>query len=276
MKRFLFLLLVASVSMSAFAEVHKGPKSETTVTNAGLPEFVAFRAYLGGARGQYRVEIEGDEPLNRNGFSGWCLDKDAEVRAGQTYQAMVITDWSALHGVVNYPEEIYLVDYIVRQNLVGRSLVLGKIVKRHHVQRVIWFLLDDKSIRLDDVERRIIRNARNTGRFDKRKPVTCWGTHTLFILVPLYVAHSGAVSPDYDVQPMLVDLRGEIVCPPKVTPTPTATPSSTRTPSPTPSATPTFTVTPSFTPSPTPTPTCPSPTPTPTCTPQRGHKEHLE
>ena len=248
-----------------------------------LPEFVRFRAFLGGGRAKYRAELLGEAPLKGNGFNAWCLDKQAEVRPGEWYNATVISDWSVLYDHVDRPENLDLVEWIVLQNMVGKKVYGGEIVQRWHVQQAIWSLIDLPPIRVGTVAQRIISDAfRN--RYKKSIPQTCWGDRATFALVPLYTAIIGSdgetyVTPKHKVQPMFIDIRGEAPCPdptptPTSTPTrpPTATPTRTATPrdTPTPTITPTGTHPPTSTPTSTPTVTptaTPTMTPTPTSTP---------
>jgi len=248
--------------------------------NPHLPSYTSFRAYQGGSRAMFRLELEGAPPFNRNGFNGWCLDRQRKVRTGQTYDARVITDWDELAGIVDHPENIHYVEWIMEQNFVGREIVCGKIVTRRHVQLAIWNLLDDPKKPMTCVPRALVRRAlSHKGPHQKSTTRNCWGTQAIFVLDPLYKTYmddSGQqiVSPNHKVQPMIVDLRGIIECPsptPTQTPTEKPSPSPTPTPSNTPTATPTPTgtwtppPTPTYTPTATPTPTCkPSKTPTPT------------
>jgi hypothetical protein len=245
-----------------------------------LPEWASFRAYLGGRTSEYRLEVRGDYPLNGNGFNGWCLDKQAEVRSGTWHDAAVIWDWEELDGVVDRPENMDLVEWIVNQNMVGRRSYCGQIVQRHHVQNGIWYLVDDPQAGVGCVARAIVNDAyRHRGA----KSITrnCWGVKATFVFAPVYRQFFDSngdqhTVPDYTVQPMISDYWGREQCPtptmtpterPTSTPTPTRSHTSTATPTPTgtypPTATPTPTSTPSATPTPSPTST-PSSTPTPT------------
>ena len=252
---------------------------KTVYSDTAFPDFAQFRGFLGGSRALYRLEIRADHPLNGNGFNGWCLDRQAEIRSGYLYNAAVITDWADLEGIVEYPERMDLAEWIVLKNYVGRESRCGEIVNRHHVQNAIWHLIDGSppnSTDLGCVARAIVADAyRNRGTKDMQR--NCWGTAATLVLSPLYTTTCDReddclVEPDHDVQPMLIDFWEVIECPtatPTSTPRPTRTATAISTPTPwytaTPTATATVTPTVTSTPTGTRTPTA-SPTQTPTAT----------
>jgi len=253
-----------------------------------LPKYAEFAAYLSGPNSMYRLEVKSDGILNGNGYNGWCLDRDAEVYAGRWHDAFVVSDWEDLDGFVDRPENMDLVEWIVRENLVGRRSYCGQIVQRHHVQNAIWYLVDDPPTGIGCVAREIVADAyRHQGQ--KTIQRDCWGLRGIFAFLPIYRTFFDSNGdphqiPNYTVQPMLTDYMGVIECPtqtptptptntrPPRTPTPTRTPSSTATPTATPTGTltPTGTPTNTATPTSTATPTASStPTPSPTPTPCR-------
>jgi hypothetical protein len=244
-----------------------------------LPELTQFRAYLGGSRALFRLELRGEYPLNGSGYNAYCLDRQTEVRSGRWYDAEVIWDWEELDGVIDHPENMDLVEWILNQNLVGRRTYCGQIVNRDNVQNAIWYLVDDPQIGLGCVARAIVNDAlRHRGQ--KNIVRNCWGLKAVFVLNPLYSMICDEDDsecyqvPDHEVQPMVTDYWGIEQCP---TPTATATATATRTPRPptstptlTPYFTPTYTATATATSTPSLTPTgTPSPTATSTSTPTR-------
>jgi hypothetical protein len=262
--------------------------NKTLYSRQFLPDFAKFRAFLGGQRAQFRLEIQGERPLVGNGFNGWCLDREAEVRNGIWHNSLVVYDWSQLEGIVTHPENMDLVEWIVLEDYVGKKEHCGEIVQRHHVQNAIWHLADgspESSANLGCVAKSIVNDAYRARRAGQKNiNRTCWGTTATFVLAPIYtvVCDRGQeceTSPDYKVQPMFVDLMEVLECPtatptrthtmtptprPSRTPTATATPTDTRTPTATPTGTRTPTATPTFTATFTATPTA---TATPTETP---------
>jgi hypothetical protein len=264
--------------------------SKTLYWREDLPDFAQFRGFLGGNRALFRLEMRSEPPLNGNGFNGWCLDRDAEIPNGIWHNAAVIHTWdkASLDGVVERPENIDLVEWIVLKNYVGQEQRCGEIVQRYHVQNAIWHLIDGKPATIDGLgcpAKAIVNDAYRARAAGQTKNVAqnCWGISATFILAPLYTVVCESVTegeeaecwnePEYKVQPMFVDLMERKECP-TATPTRTATAikTPTNTPTPWPTATrtwtpyPTATHTPSNTPTGTPPPTF-TPTMTPTSTP---------
>lgn len=235
-----------------------------------LPTFAEFRAYLGGTNAQYRLEIRSNGTLNSNGFGGWCLDEQADVYSGRWHNASITPDWGPY---VDHPENVDLVEWIVRQGLVGTTTYCGQIVQRYHVQNAIWYLVDEPTRGLGCVAQAIVNDAyRHRGQ--KALDRNCWGLSGIFALIPLYTevcAQGGDCRniPEYTVQPMLTDYWEVIPCP-SATPTRPPTPTRTITPTRPPTSTPTLTQTPTQTATATVTPTAtasPTGTPPPTSTP---------
>lgn len=238
-----------------------------------LPKYAEFAAYLAGPNSMYRLEVKSDGILNGNGYNGWCLDRDAEVYSGRWHDAFVVSDWEDLDGFVDRPENMDLVEWIVRENLVGRRSYCGQIVQRHNVQNAIWYLVDDPPIGIGCVAREIVADAyRHQGQKSIQRD--CWGLRGIFAFLPIYRTFFDSNGdphqiPNYTVQPMLTDYMGVIECPtqtPTPTITPTWTPRNTRTPTPSPTRTATPTATHTATPTPTGT-YPPTATPTSTATP---------
>lgn len=286
--------------------------AKTLYMRDDLPDFVQFRGFLGGNRALFRLELQGEPPLNGNGFNGWCLDRDAEIPNGLWHNAAVIHTWDdgALDGVIEHPENIDLIEWIVLQDFVGHKSFCNEIVQRYHVQNAIWHLADGRPPTIDGlgcVAKAIVNSAYRARANGQTKNVAqnCWGMSATFILAPLYTVVCEQVTegeeaecwtePDYRVQPMFVDMLEQKECPtatptrtatatrtpttPQPTPTktwtpyPTATHTPTNTPTGTPPPTPTFTMTPTSTPTATPTQTS---TPTATATPTPCYETRSE
>jgi len=231
-----------------------------------LPEEVDFKVWLGGsAEGLFRLEAKNDETsaLNYDAYPAFCLDKQAENVAGFWYQGRVISDWDELEGVVDHPENIDLVEWIIKQRFRDTGYYCGQNVTPNNIQNAIWNLIDDPQIGLGCVAQKIVDaayRARNSGQ-TKNIVTGCWEIAAMYVIDPVqFVTGDGGES---NLQPMI-----SWYWKPKDCPTPTATPTqtATRTPRP-PTKTPTITQTPTRTHTPTQTPTgTPPPTHTPTRT----------
>jgi len=258
---------------AAHAVVHKSgcpepEKSTKTVYNENLviPEEAMFRVWLGGSAGRFRVEIDDGGDLTYNGFSGYCLDKQADITAGYWYGAQIITDWDKLEGVVDHPENMPMVEWIIKQNYTNTGYLCGEVVQRWHVQQAIWNLIDDPQMSLGCVGNKIVDAAKWAHRRGETKNIVswCWDYAAVWVLAPFNLCwddwETGGDCTNY--QPVISWMKERVECP---TPTPTATATRTRPPTSTPTSTPTRTATRTATATPTGTYT-PPPTSTPTQT----------
>lgn len=252
-----------------------------------LPEKVDFRVWLGGAsQGLFRLQAKNDETgsLNWDGYSAFCLDKQAENVSGFWYEGDVISDWDELEGVVDHPENMPMVEWIIKQRFRDTGYACNTNLTVHHIQNAIWHLIDDPQIGIGCPAQWIVDKAKwahRRGETSYTKNITtgCWEMAAMYVIDPIqYVMEDGTES---NLQPMISWYWKKKDCP---TPTPTPTQTQTRPPTKTPTNTPTrpptgtptqtptgtppptHTATPTWTPTMTYTPTCP-PTKTPTLTP---------
>lgn len=260
---------------AAHAVVHKAgcPEDDSvakTIYEEGLvlPEDVRFRVWLAGVDGLFRLQI--NDPTGVLGWDGWsayCLDKQAQNIAGIWYDGTVISDWDELAGVVDHPENMDLVEWIIRQRYLETGIFCGEPVNRHNVQNAIWYLIDDPQIELGCVARSVVNAAYIARRNGNTKNVVtgCWDLAAIYVLNPVQYDLLDGGRTKY--QPLVSWLHRPVDCP---TATPTPTQTATRPPTNTPTVTPTRSNTPTRTNTPTGTP---PPTDTPTMTPTRTATE---
>ncbi len=132
---------------------------EVTVDNctAGTLDLVSFAAGLpaqvqmvlthpGGGFGQssyFDVTILG-ESLLAGMYDDYCVDTAHTIAPGATYTADVFSSFDALpDGLVDFPENLDLVNYILNQGYVGTPSSDGSVFTYSDVQRAIWTLVDD-------------------------------------------------------------------------------------------------------------------------------------
>jgi hypothetical protein len=245
-----------------------------------FPDEVLMRVFNVGARSYFRVQIDGDG-VSGSGYNGWCLDKQQDITPGYWYRANVIQEWADLAYLLDDPEhDLPLIEWIVKERMVGRIIINDVIVTRRHVQNAIWYILGDikntgsvaRSI-ADAAEDAVYAMAFEYGSTTKDYERGCWKWAGMIVLDPMFDAPwSGG---EAHAQPILVPIMHQIPC---ETPTPTETPTLTPTPprrtrtatatvtnTPTSTSTPTATDTPTVTNTPTKTQT-PTGTRTPTTT----------
>ena len=74
-------------------------------------------------------------------FDGWCVDTELSIASGFDYTANVYSSYDAAlpTGVVDKPENLDLVNYILNQDYIAQGMTYSDI------QRAIWHLIDDSN-----------------------------------------------------------------------------------------------------------------------------------
>lgn len=236
-----------------------------------FPDEVLMRVFNVGARSYFRVQIDADG-VSGSGYNGWCLDKRQDITPGYWYNATVVQEWADLAYLLDDPEyDLPLIEWIVKERMVGRKIINGTIVTRRHVQNAIWYILGNvRGVGLvataiaEAAEEAVYAQAFEYGMNTKDYERGCWEWAGMVVLDPVFEAPwSGG---ETHAQPILVPIMHKIPCE-TPTPTPTSTVTATKTP-PRDTPTPTKTVTATKTPTSTNTPTSTS-TPTITRTPTK-------
>jgi hypothetical protein len=234
-------------------------------------DHVRVKVHRQGRSSYFNVWLDGDKPLKGDTFNGWCLDSRKPIERGKWYDdAEVYYDWEDLEGIVDYPENLPLIEWIAAHNYVGREIRCGTIIQRQHVQNAIWHLAHGRGIGC--IAGAIVDEARQA-MLTKNYIRRCWERDATFVIQPkrCHRVDEATVCTD-DFQPIFSYKYGAIDCPTATptataTDTPTVTPTRTRRP-PTKTPTRTHTHTHTYTPTDTPTGTfTPPPTDTPTETP---------
>lgn len=101
-----------------------------------LPDVVTMVIHYPNAESYFGITISNDGILNGN-FDGWCADDDQLIYREISYQANVISSLGGdLTSVVNRPENIFKINYLLNQDL--SAYTLGEI------QMAIWMLLEEE------------------------------------------------------------------------------------------------------------------------------------
>ena len=114
---------------------------------AGLPDQVDMKvAHPGtgfGAPSYYDVTILGSSVL-AGVFDNFCIDTDNTINPGAIYTVNVYSSYEVIpDGVVEFPENFDLVNYILNQGYAGTASQDGSLFTYSDVQRAIWTLIDD-------------------------------------------------------------------------------------------------------------------------------------
>ncbi|MHC4558714.1 MAG: hypothetical protein ACYS80_15590 [Planctomycetota bacterium] len=112
-----------------------------------LPDLVTVQVqypYEGGPAYFPETTVSGGTWLD-GVYLGWCIDTDLGILNNTPYSADVYSSYGTLPaGLLEFPENLDLVNWILNQNYVGESSPGGYGIYTYgDVQRAIWELLDD-------------------------------------------------------------------------------------------------------------------------------------
>ncbi|MEJ2251072.1 MAG: VWA domain-containing protein [Candidatus Lokiarchaeota archaeon] len=134
--------------VAAHAVVQKiigySPPSMEEFSNA-LPDHVIMSVmypYAGGPAYFPVTTITGD-PFTGT-YEGWCIDTDHVIYQNTPYNSSVYSSYELLPvGLIEYPENLDLVNWIINQELVGQPSGCDGIYTYGDIQRAIWELVED-------------------------------------------------------------------------------------------------------------------------------------
>jgi hypothetical protein len=77
-------------------------------------------------------------------YPGWCIDTDHGIYSGVPYTAELVSTYElAGMGLVEFPENLDKVNWIINQDFAGQVSLCGDIFTFGDVQRAIWELIED-------------------------------------------------------------------------------------------------------------------------------------
>jgi len=110
-----------------------------------LPSAVTIKVKYpyGGAPSYFETTISGGTDIDGT-YEGWCVDTDHTIGQG-SYTAQVFSSYESLPtGLIEYPENLDLVNWILNQGYVGTTSPGGFGTYTYgDVQRAIWALIED-------------------------------------------------------------------------------------------------------------------------------------
>jgi hypothetical protein len=76
-------------------------------------------------------------------YLGWCVDIDSEISGGYLYVSGVFSSYGSIPpGLLDNPENLPLVNYILNQDIVGQSSSCDGVYTYGDVQQAIWYFLE--------------------------------------------------------------------------------------------------------------------------------------
>jgi len=92
------------------------------------------------------VTVTNDGHLN-GAYNGWCVDTDHVIYENTPYVANVYSSYENITGLglVEYPQNFDLVNWILNQNYIGKPSACGGNYTYGDIEYAIWSLIDDQT-----------------------------------------------------------------------------------------------------------------------------------
>lgn len=132
-----------AIAAHAVVETMAGCETNIIELEAALPDQVTMVLAFPGGDSTFNVTISGGNIIDGT-FDGFCIDTDHYILSGTTYIANVYSSYETLPtGLVEFPENLDLVNYILNQNWYGQTSPSGGTYTYGDIQRAIWALIED-------------------------------------------------------------------------------------------------------------------------------------
>ena len=112
-----------------------------------LPEQVTMSVQYpsAGDPSYFVTTVSGDTILD-GVYDGWCIDTDNTIDQNTPFTANVYSSYEAISGLIEHPENLDLVNWIINQGFVGQpSPGCSGSYTYGDVQRAIWTLVEDSN-----------------------------------------------------------------------------------------------------------------------------------
>lgn len=138
-----------SVEPVEFVFSHLQGLSESLTDTSGLPGTVSMTVdYFGTTDSYFNTSIDDDNFGLEGDWEGWCVDLGRSIASGVVYDSVRVyssyDDTATLARIIDKPENLAKVNYILSRGFVGSEAACGDIFSRSDVQRAIWALTDNE------------------------------------------------------------------------------------------------------------------------------------
>ncbi|MFO7574769.1 MAG: thioester domain-containing protein [Bacteroidales bacterium] len=137
----------SSLYIMAHAVVERvtGWKTHLPAVSVQLPEYVTISVgYPQSGDESYFTTTVTNGGILDGTYSGWCVDVGNAIYPGTEYTAKVVSSYDTdLLGVVDKPENLEKVNWIINQSFTGQTSSDGTVYTFGDVQRAIWELVDN-------------------------------------------------------------------------------------------------------------------------------------
>jgi hypothetical protein len=111
--------------------------------NESLPEQKLAYEVIYPGTSSYFMTIVTQDGVSES-FSGWCIDTDNSISSNTVYHAKLVSTYElSAMGLVEFPENLDKVNWIINQDFVGKASLCGGDFTFGDVQRSIWELIED-------------------------------------------------------------------------------------------------------------------------------------
>ncbi len=112
--------------------------------NESLPAgHIDFQVSHPGTEGYFNTTVTYGETSET--LTGWCIDTDHTIYSGTPYRAELVSTYElAGMGLVEYPENLGKVNWILNQGFLGQASSCGGEYTFGDIQRAIWALVEDE------------------------------------------------------------------------------------------------------------------------------------
>lgn len=132
-----------AIAAHAVVQTIGGCETDLGALEAALPDQVLMLLAFPGGDSTVNVWISSGTYI-LGPFDGFCIDTDLAILSQIPYIANVYSSYETLPaGLVEFPENLDLVNYILNQGWYGQSSPSGGTYTYGDIQRAIWALLDD-------------------------------------------------------------------------------------------------------------------------------------
>ncbi len=114
-----------------------------------LPDTVDFIFTERGPDSYLNIDVFNGDLLDGT-YNGWCINRDYSISDGNVYEdAAVYCSYDSLpDGLVDHPENIDLINWIINNVSAGQASACGGNYTYGDIQRAVWKLMDDDSTNL--------------------------------------------------------------------------------------------------------------------------------
>ena len=140
----LIIIIAGLMAIPAASYASVPPFSDLDEMTIELPDQVTVES-IGTDGSPYMTVLITNGAFLDGTYDGWCFDADHYISDSIAYEANVYSSYETLPaGLIEYPENLDIVNYILNQDYVGKTSPGGYgIYTYSDIQIAIWLFIDD-------------------------------------------------------------------------------------------------------------------------------------